>query len=85
MVRLLPQLTPAEEVIYAWQYGFASDFKISLMRLLTQADVENQAKLAKAFPLEVFAYQQYTYKEGWWQAVHRKIQESTKKEESKDG
>ncbi len=84
MVRLFPQLTPTEEVIYAWQYGFASSFKTDLMRLLTQADIDNQARLAKAFPLEVFAYQQYTYKEGWWQEVQHKMQESTKKEESKD-
>lgn len=73
MVRLFPQLTDEEEVIYNWQYGFAGDFTIGLMRLITQADIENQERLEKGFPLEVGAYHRFIYEMGWWQEVERKV------------
>ena len=61
-----------ELFIYKWKKNALGVFKQSLIETIANADTLNQNRLAHGFPVEVKAYQNYAYVDGWWQKVLEK-------------
>ena len=67
------ELTPEEDWIVQWQYGYLDGFHEALFRAICQADEENLDRLSLGFPDEVSGYKKYIRQEGWWKEVQGKI------------
>jgi len=67
------RLTPEEDWIMQWQYGFLGNFHEALFKAICAADEGNLDKLSLGFPYEVSGYRKYTQQKGWWQEVQKKI------------
>ncbi len=68
----LDGLTPEENAVFEWQYGYCGDFRKALWKAIMLADEFNLARLAKGFPTFVEGYIKYTRESGWWQEVQQK-------------
>lgn len=66
-------LTPEEDWIVQWQYGYLGDFRKALFEAICRADETNLYKLNLGFPDEVAGYKKYAYVRGWWSEIQRKI------------
>ena len=63
-----------ELFIYKWKKNALGGFGKALLEVIAKADSGNQALLAKGFPVEVKAYQNYSCVDGWWQKVLEKAE-----------
>jgi len=64
-----------ELFVYNYQYRrLTSDFEGKLAELMFKADSFNLKKLAKAFPEEAKAVQNYYKVEGWWDECQDKVE-----------
>lgn len=70
---LFEELTPEEDWVYQWQYGYLGDFHSALFDAIKLADEKNLYRLWLGFPDEVNGYKKYTREEGWWQKVKEKV------------
>ena len=66
---------PGKLFVYNYQYRSLSGFEKKLADLLFHADIGNQKKLLKAFPLETAAVMAYQSKEGWWEECEKDVLE----------
>ena len=66
---------PGKLFVYNYQYRSLSGFEKKLADLLFHADIGNQKKLLKAFPLETTAVMAYQSKEGWWEECEKDVLE----------
>lgn len=66
-------LTEGERFIVEWQYRYQmGGFRTALIEAISRADIVNQVKLARGFPEEVEAYQNFSMVSGWWEEVRKK-------------
>ena len=66
-------LSKAEALIIDWQYGKdLGSFQRALVEALSIADTGNHKRLAKGFPEEAEAMDNFHHKSGWWPAVEVK-------------
>ena len=73
------ELTPEEDWIAKWQYGYLGHFHKALFEAICVADEENLDKLSPGFPDEISGYRKYTRQAGWWKEVQKKIGRSVAK------
>lgn len=71
-------LTYGEQQLIDWQYHRLGGFDSALWSLITRADSTNLARLHRAYPHHVDAYEAYISKPGYWADVKRRagIQEA---------
>jgi len=67
-------LDQSETFVYEWQKGMLGSFKNALAELICMGDTQNQAELAKGFPIEVHAIQMYQTKSGWYSNIIKKME-----------
>ena len=67
------ELTPEEDWIVKWQYGYSGHFHKALFDAICAADEGNLDRLSLGFPDEVEGYRKYTRQAGWWKEVQKKI------------
>ena len=67
------ELTPEEDWIAKWQYGYLGHFHSALFKAICVADEGNLDKLSLGFPDEVSGYRKYTRQAGWWKEIQVKI------------
>ena len=65
------ELTPEEDWIAKWQYGYLGHFHKALFEAICVADEENLDRLSLGFPDEVEGYRKYTQQAGWWKEVQK--------------
>ena len=70
----LENLEPDELFIVKWQFRMLGDFNTALIEAIARADINNRAKLAQGFPVEVKGYINYTEQEDWWETVQKKAE-----------
>ena len=70
------ELTPEEDWIAKWQYGYLGHFHKALFEAICAADEGNLNRLSLGFPDEVEGYRKYTRQAGWWKEVQKKIDRS---------
>ena len=63
------QLTKGEMFIWEWQYRTHGSFHEGLAKLLSIADGGNHKRLAKGFPEEAEAMENFHHTTGWWDGV----------------
>ena len=73
------ELTPEEDWIAKWQYGYSGHFHKALFEAICVADEENLDRLSLGFPDEVSGYRKYTRQAGWWKEVQKKVGRSVAK------
>ena len=69
---LFEKLTPEEDAIMQWHYGYYGTFYKALFEAICRADDMNIDLLALGFPVEVSAYKRYKTESGWWKATQDK-------------
>jgi len=67
------ELTPEENWIAMWQYGYLGDFHSALFKVICVADEGNLDRLSLGFSDEVSGYRKYTQQAGWWREIQKKI------------
>jgi len=67
-------LDQSETFVYEWQKGMLGSFKTALAELICMGDIQNQAELAKVFPMEVRAIQMYQNESGWYSNIEKKME-----------
>ena len=64
---LKSKATKGQRFVYNWQYRKLDGFEKKLGDLLFHADIGNQKKLLRAFPIETTAVMAYQSVSGWWE------------------
>ena len=59
------KMSPEEDWIAKWQYGYSGDFHSALFKAICAADEGNLDRLSPGFPDEVEGYGKYTRQAGW--------------------
>lgn len=67
------EITYGERRIIEWQYSLTGHFFTSLFTTISLADESNLSRLHMAFPREVDAFLAFSRKEGWWEALQKKV------------
>jgi hypothetical protein len=68
-------LTAEEKELYrVVRYG-GDSFKVKLFELICKADIDNQERLAMAFPEFVEIVRRYQNERGYWEAIEKAMSE----------
>ena len=67
------KLDQGTQRLFKWQYHLASGFYTKLFELIFKADKTNRARLARGFPKEVEAANNYKTVSGWWPDLQERI------------
>ena len=68
-------LTKGEMFIWEWQYRTHGSFHDGLAKLLSIADTGNYKRLAKGFPDEATAMDNFHHTDGWWHDVQDRAED----------
>ena len=68
-------LTKGEMFIWEWQYRTHGSYHDGLAKLLSIADTGNYKRLAKGFPEEAKAMDNFHHTKGWWEDVQDRAED----------